>query len=147
MVPCLTALPTASFIDASRSMMTPPKAVSTLAGSSVSEDVAVEFFEPDLDGSFFYVASRIDELSDVLFARHYDLLFSRVPVCSARVRGSCDRGYRGDFDSHVFQELLDVFVGHARGDAEEDCLVRRRPWGIKLCGDGSRLECAPGVLV
>ena len=84
-VPCLTALPTASFIDASRSMMTPPKAVSTLAGSSVPEDVAVELFESDLDGSFIYFAAWVNELSDILLARHYNLQFSRVSVCSARV--------------------------------------------------------------
>ena len=98
-VPCLTALPTASFVDAGRSMMTPPKAVSTLAGSSVPEDVAVELFESDLDGTFFYLTAWVDEFPDILFARHYDFQFSRIPVCSARVRGSCDRGYRGDFDS------------------------------------------------
>ena len=84
-VPCLTALPAASFIDACRSMMTPPKAVSTLAGSSVSEDVAVELFEPDLDGTFFHIAAWVNELSDILLARHYDRLFSRVSVRSARV--------------------------------------------------------------
>ena len=82
-VPCLTALPTASFIDAGRSMMTPPKAVSTLAGSSVPEDVAVELFESDLDGTFFHTAAWINELSDILLARHRDFQFSCVPVCSA----------------------------------------------------------------
>ena len=66
-------------------MMAPSEAISTLAGSSVSEDVAVELFELDLDGTFFHIATWVNELSDILLARHYDLQFSRISVCSARV--------------------------------------------------------------
>ena len=128
-------------------MMAPSEAISTLAGSSVPEDVAVELFDADFNGAFLHATSWVDEFSDIFFARHCDLYFSCVSVVGACVRGSSDRCYFGDFDAKVYQELLDVFVGHACKDAKEDPLMGWRSWGVELGGDRARLECAPGVLI
>ena len=128
-------------------MMAPSETISTLAGSSVSEDVAVELLDADFNGAFFHATTRIDELSDIFFARHCDFHLPCVPITGACARGSSDRGYLGDFDAKVYQELLDVLVGHACEDAKEDPLMGWRSWGVEFGGDRARLECAPGVLI
>ena len=90
--------------------MAPAEAISALARTGVSKDVAVELLDPDFDGALFHIATRVDELSDILFARHCDFHFSCVSVVGARVGGSRDRSYRGDFDAEVDKELHEVLV-------------------------------------
>ena len=76
----LSTFATASVVDTLGPVMSVPVAVATLSRAEVAEDIARVLSYPDFNCAFFNATTRVDDFSNIFFARRCNFHVSRQAV-------------------------------------------------------------------